>query len=95
MASPRYKNVYRLGDNRNSVFLIRVERMEATVKSSHEMLAEAAAHLQSALDLLDRAGAPAQIGAHVDLAAHELHDELRRAMAAAPQSRDCSGRALQ
>lgn len=35
-------------------------------------LRDALNHLQSALDLLDRAGAPAQIGAHVDLARHEL-----------------------
>lgn len=68
--------------------------MEATAKSPREMLAEAAAHLQSALDILDRAGAPAQIGAHVDLAAHELHDELRRAMAIAPRSHGHSGHAL-
>lgn len=35
-------------------------------------LRDALAHLQAALDLLDRAGAPAQIGAHIDLARHEL-----------------------
>lgn len=69
--------------------------MQAPAKSPREMLAEAAAHLQSALDILDRVGAPAQIGAHVDLAAHELHDELRRAMAITPLARDHSGHALQ
>jgi hypothetical protein len=41
-----------------------------------EMLAEAAKHLRSALELLDSGRAPAQIGAHVDLAAHQLDGEL-------------------
>ena len=40
------------------------------------MLAEAAEHLRSALELLDSAAAPGQIGAHVDLAAHQLQGEL-------------------
>jgi len=38
----------------------------------HNMLLEALTNLQHALDLLDQASAPAQIGAHVDLAIHEL-----------------------
>jgi hypothetical protein len=37
------------------------------------ILTEALEHLQSALNLLDSASAPAQIGAHVDLAIHELY----------------------
>ncbi|HEU4683160.1 MAG TPA: hypothetical protein VFS39_01480 [Nitrospira sp.] len=41
-----------------------------------EILAEAAKHLRAALELLDSACAPAQIGAHVDLAAHQLEGEL-------------------
>lgn len=38
----------------------------------HNMLLEALSNLQTALDLLDQASAPAQIGAYVDLAIHEL-----------------------
>ena len=41
-----------------------------------QVLAEAARHLRSALELLDSVEAPAQIGAHVDLAAHQLEAEL-------------------
>ena len=33
-------------------------------------------NLHAALDALDRAGAPGHIGAHVDLAAHELSQAL-------------------
>lgn len=36
------------------------------------MLHSALAHLQAALDLLDCTAAPAEIGAHVDLAVHQL-----------------------
>jgi hypothetical protein len=48
----------------------------------HHILLEALASLQSALELLDRASAPAQIGAHVDLAIHDLC----AAVAALPRS---------
>jgi hypothetical protein len=41
-------------------------------KSREQMLRDALEYLQSALSLLDLASAPAHIGAHVDLAAHEL-----------------------
>jgi hypothetical protein len=44
--------------------------------SPREMLREAADHLQSALGLLDCAEAPAHIGAHVDLAIHQLEDSI-------------------
>lgn len=37
-----------------------------------QMLRDALNHLQAALGLLDLASAPPHIGAHVDLAAHEL-----------------------
>ena len=40
--------------------------------SRQQMLRDALDHLQSALNLLDLASAPPHIGAHVDLAAHEL-----------------------
>jgi len=36
------------------------------------MLAEGLNHLRRAIELLDAAGAPAHIGAHLDLAAHQL-----------------------
>jgi hypothetical protein len=35
-------------------------------------LSQALEHLRSALELLDEGGAPAHIGAHVDLAANQL-----------------------
>ncbi len=44
--------------------------------SRQEMLCDAANHLQSALDLLDGAEAPAHIGARVDLAAHQLREAI-------------------
>jgi hypothetical protein len=37
-----------------------------------QMLRDALNHLQAALSLLDLASAPPHIGAHVDLATHEL-----------------------
>ena len=39
-------------------------------------LKDALRHLQAGLDLLDRVGAPGQIGAHVDLAIHQLRDAV-------------------
>lgn len=39
---------------------------------SARMLNDALKHLQSGLDLLDEACAPGHIGAHVDLALHQL-----------------------
>lgn len=65
------------------------------MKTYGDMLGEAAAHLQMALELLDRTSAPAHIGAHLDLAAHELHHELRRAMAHPLEAPSHSGQALQ
>lgn len=47
-----------------------------------QMLQEGLSLLKSALDLLDRAAAPAHIGAHVDLALHQLASLL----SGAPQS---------
>lgn len=69
--------------------------MDDEMKSYGDMLAEAATHLQVALELLDRARAPAHIGAHVDLAAHELHHQLRRAMAPSVEPPSQAGQALQ
>lgn len=42
----------------------------------NEALAAALAHLQNALEILDRVEAPAQIGAHIDLARCQLLDIL-------------------
>lgn len=46
--------------------------MEQEQTGLQRMLIEALDHLHAALDLLDRAAAPAHIGAHVDLAIHQL-----------------------
>lgn len=43
------------------------------------LLTGALDHLQSALELLDSAAAPAQIGAHVDLALNQLLAEIANA----------------
>lgn len=47
------------------------------------MLLEALDLLQAALALLDQAAAPAQIGAHVDLAIHQLGSTVATAAKAA------------
>lgn len=46
-----------------------------------KMLRGACEHLRSALDLLDCAEAPAHIGAHVDLAVHQLEDAISSCLA--------------
>ncbi len=51
-------------------------QMEDGQKGQRDLLTEAAAHLRLALQLLDAADAPAHIGAHVDLAAHQLETEI-------------------
>lgn len=50
--------------------------MQGGAISRRDALGDAARHLRAALELLDSAGAPAQIGAHVDLAACQLETEL-------------------
>jgi hypothetical protein len=42
-------------------------------RTPEEMLSEALEHLGSALQLLDLAGAPSQIGARLDLVIHEVY----------------------
>ena len=49
---------------------------DMSTANREEMLVDALAHLRSAIDLLDRADAPAQIAAHADLAAHQLGDVI-------------------
>ena len=46
------------------------------VQLGDDMLREAMTFMESALELLDRAGAPAHIGAHLDLAICELRGEV-------------------
>jgi hypothetical protein len=46
--------------------------------SRDEALGAALAHLQSALEILDRVNAPAQIGAYVDLARCQVLEALGR-----------------
>ena len=41
-----------------------------------ELLRAALGHLQAALDLVDQASAPGQIGAHIDLAVNQLADTI-------------------
>jgi hypothetical protein len=43
-----------------------------SVEGREQMLHEALTHLQSALELLDRAAAPGQIGAQLDHVLHQL-----------------------
>jgi hypothetical protein len=50
---------------------------------AHALLLEALERLRSALQLLDAAPAPAHIGAHVDLAIHELYLAAARRSAGA------------
>lgn len=46
------------------------------VQLSEDLLREALLCMESALQLLDRAGAPAHIGAHLDLAVCELQSAM-------------------
>lgn len=55
--------------------------MQASNTERDKMLTAALDQLLSALELLDAAAAPPQIGAHVDLAIHELHFAVARTIA--------------
>lgn len=57
----------------------------ATVRQ--QALRDALDHLRAALELLDRAGAPPQIGAHVDLGAHHIQSALGDLGEPAPSAR--------
>lgn len=48
-----------------------------------QMLSQALQNLRKAIELLDRARAPAQIAAHVDFAAHQLQDAIEAGVAGA------------
>jgi len=50
--------------------------MQETKQAARAILLEAFNHLQSALELLDRAGAPGHIAANVDLSVNQLLGEL-------------------
>jgi hypothetical protein len=54
-------------------------KVKSETNGQQAMLADALSLLQSALDLLDEAAAPAHIGAHVDLALHQLGSMLEDA----------------
>lgn len=54
-------------------------KVKSETNGQQAMLTDALNLLQSALDLLDEAAAPAQIGAHVDLALHQLGSLLEEA----------------
>lgn len=66
--------------------------------SKQRLLASALFHLQSAIELLDLAGAPGQIAAHVDLAANQLEDlmpvKLSAALTRMTENGEGSGTAL-
>ena len=49
-----------------------------------EMLKDALRHFQCGLDLLDDVSAPGQIGAHVDLAIHQLESVISAMVEAEP-----------
>ena len=51
--------------------------MNEPAKGAQQMLAEAAEYLRLALELLDSADAPPQIGAHIDLAINQLEAQVR------------------
>jgi hypothetical protein len=53
--------------------------VKSETNGQQAMLTDALNLLQSALDLLDEAAEPAQIGAHVDLALHQLGSLLEEA----------------
>ena len=48
-----------------------------------QLLSEALQHLQVSIDLLDAVSAPAHIGAHIDLAIHQLQDVIESDVAGA------------
>lgn len=53
--------------------------MDSNPKTAGSLLAAALEQLQSAIAMLDQAGAPGQIAAHVDLAANQLADLIQPA----------------
>lgn len=55
--------------------------MQDSIVHDNSLLSEALDLLQSSLNLLDLSGAPSHIGAHVDLAIHELHLVIARTSA--------------
>ena len=61
---------------RNYLLVDRWEMLQDPSCGSQEMLSEALERLRSALALLDSASAPSHIGAHVDLAIHELYSAV-------------------
>jgi len=71
---------------KRSWFRTGVLKLERHSRARGDLLADAQAHLTSALDLLDLAQAPAQIGAHVDLALNQLAAVIEAEPQASPVS---------
>jgi hypothetical protein len=55
---------------------MRQNDMSARAESAEQLMREALGQLRSAIELLDRASAPGQIAANVDLAAAQLEQTL-------------------
>lgn len=53
-----------------------------------QMLVDALNHIQAALELLDRATAPGNIGANLDLSLHQLKAELGEDLPQLPRTLD-------
>lgn len=53
-----------------------------------QLLLQAIHELESALALLDRAAAPAHVGAHVDLAIHQLQESIEGDFGGGPSQID-------
>jgi hypothetical protein len=58
---------------------VEMQTMDSNPSPARSMLEAALEQLQCAIALLDRAGAPGQIAAHVDLAANQLADIIQPA----------------
>jgi hypothetical protein len=63
---------------------------DETQEITRQMLRHALRHIRSGLDLLDRARAPGQIGAHVDLAVHLLERTLSSDLEDLPAQSDAA-----
>lgn len=57
-------------------------------RDKRQILLRALDHLRSALTLLDEADAPGQIGAHIDLALHQLEDAIGAGAGKGPEPSD-------
>ena len=58
--------------------------MNQTGEEQQSLLLRAAKHIKSAIGLLDAAEAPGNIAAHLDLALHQLRDEMPSGESSSP-----------